>query len=871
MTNRPQLAVLTRILAATPLVLMPTSELYAQEQSQQEVDIDGIEVIQITSEKRVATLQETAIAISAFNAGELARQDIEEPADIQFAIPNALFTDRGAYNIRGVGNNARSSTAEGGTGVHINGIYLTAPSASNEFYDLQSIEVLRGPQGTLYGRNTTAGVVNMITQKPTEGFDAYITLEGGNFESLRTLGAINFSLSDNIHQRFAGNLVKRDGFTENIATGEDIDGRDQFSLRSSTVIEIGDQTQALLFAQYFEEDSDRSLRRGVRCTSDPVLGCSADEAGHEFVNSDFTDGNLRNTVGFVLFDPQLGLAAVPEPIRSLFFPSFNNVAAMLAGNIRSDFYNTNLDGSRRVNPNDPRKVNIDNKPQAKADDLLVSIEISHQTQAGTYTSITAYHERSAEGQRDYDNANGSNAFLRPVSYQLNGDTYLQNTLDFEPVQTFDVYSDQLSQEFRFVSDFDGALNFTAGAYWLNYETDSQIITYFPYLSMLGEALGIPNELHGFDTLTPKAETTSWAIYSELYYQLNDQLKLTAGIRYSDEEKEQSSKTVSPLTFVSGAFSLTPALVEQLTILQTNPQAFNPTAFGQARDNLVAGATQTFEILENDWQETTGKLGLAYDVNSAFTDNTLLFANISRGYKAGGLNPGGAIKQTYDAEYINAIELGTKNTLLDRTLQANATVFYYDYQDIQLGGIDPSPQGGTITDNTDAKVKGIEFEFVSMPINELMINLNISLLDSEVTGDFATPDITQPRGTPPVSVKGNALPYAPEKSLQFGIEYRHNFFDGWEISYLAQTYWQDEFFARVYNSPTDKIDSWQQTDFTISITDSEDIWQVEAFIKNINNNDSITGLSAENTLAGRFRLPAVLDPRQYGIRIHYRFE
>ena len=296
----------------------------ADSQASIEDESAGIEIIQVTSEKRVSTLQETPIAISAFNASELARQDIEEAADIQFAIPNAMFTDRGTFNIRGVGNNARSSTAESGTGVHINGVYLTSPSASNEFYDLQSIEVLRGPQGTLYGRNTTAGVVNMITQRPTDMLEGYLTAELGNFNSVRTVGALNIPLTESVLQRFAFNTVKRDGFTENIANGEDIDGRDQFSVRSTTYFELSDATNATLFAQYFEEDSDRSLRRGVRCIADAVLGCSPDELGHEYVNSDYVDGNLRNTLGAVLF----GLNDVPEPFRSFFF----SFADQCAGN-----------------------------------------------------------------------------------------------------------------------------------------------------------------------------------------------------------------------------------------------------------------------------------------------------------------------------------------------------------------------------------------------------------------------------------------------------------------------------------------------------------------------------------------------------------
>ena len=278
----------------------------------------------------------------------------------------------------------------------------------------------------------------------------------------------------------------------------------------------------------------------------------------------------------------------------------------------------------------------------------------------------------------------------------------------------------------------------------------------------------------------------------------------------------------------------------------------------------------FEELSESWEEITGKLGLSYQLNTDLTDQTLLFGTLSRGYKAGGLNPGGATKKSFDAEYIHSLELGTKNTLFDRKLQANVTLFYYDYEGLQLGALETNGTGAAITDNTDAEVSGIEFEFVAAPIDGLYLNFNYSILDSEVTGEFPTPDNSLPSDTGPVDVKGNSLPYAPDSSLQFGVEYRHGVWTDLELAWRLQSYWQDDYFARVYNSATDKIDSWNQTDVSVSLQDVEQSWKLEWFVKNLENSASITGLSVENTLAGRFRLPAVLDPIQYGVRVQLNF-
>lgn len=792
-------------IAALPLAL--SSALNAAEQSDEaSAEEQGIDRVIVISEKRISNLQETPIAVSVFNTDKLAQQDIEEAADIQFAIPNAMFTDRGTFNIRGVGNSAIGSSAESGAGVHVNGIYLTVPNTQNEYYDLQSIEVLRGPQGTLYGRNTTAGVINIITQKPTDEFEGFLTVEVGNYDSIRTVGAINFPITDNVLQRFAFNTVERDGFTENVATGNDIDGRDQFSIRSTTHFEFSDNFEGTLFAQYFEEDSNRSNRRSVRCTADTTLGCSATEAGNEYPFSHYTDGNLLAVLG--------ASAAI----------------------VRPNFYNTNLDGSPRINPSDPRKVNLDNEPIAKAEELTASLELNYNTDNGVFTSITSFHDTEGSGQRDYDNANGSDAFFVPVTYAFNDETVLQNTTDFQPIQLTVFESEQRSQELRFVSELDGNINYTAGLYWLNYKRDGRVATYHPYLSLLASALSLPLEYHDFDTLTPELETTSSAVFGELYYDINEKLKLTAGIRYSNEDKKQRSQTVSPLSF------LTPG--------------FDPTAF---------------EELQQDWQETTGKLGLSYKADLDATEETLFFGTLAKGYKAGGLNPGGSTNPTFDAEYINSIEFGAKNTFIGRKLQANVTVFHYNYDGLQLGALETNGTGAAITDNTDAKVTGAEFEFVAAPIDGFLANLNFSFLDTEVTGQIDTADSSQGSSAGLVDIKGNSLPYAPEKSIQLGLQYTHLVFDGWELTYRAQTYWQDEFFARVYNSETDKLSSWQQTDFSIALADIYGDWEIEAFVKNIDNDDSVTGLTVENSLAGRFRLPAVLDPRQSGVRVSYRFD
>jgi len=186
-----------------------------------------LEEIIVTAEKRVSTVQDTPIAISAFSGDELERSLINNALDIQMNVPNMLMS-KGNFttaqvSIRGIGNLAVGAAADQGTGVHFNGVYLNAPRIfETEFYDTERVEVLRGPQGTLYGRNTTAGVVNVISRKPEDEFGGDIQVSLGNYNAVKSKGAINFPMGENFAQRFAGFYSKRDGFVDNVYDGSDI-------------------------------------------------------------------------------------------------------------------------------------------------------------------------------------------------------------------------------------------------------------------------------------------------------------------------------------------------------------------------------------------------------------------------------------------------------------------------------------------------------------------------------------------------------------------------------------------------------------------------------------------------------------------------
>ena len=204
----------------------------------------GIEVIVVTAQKREQALQEVPIAVSAFSAAALDRVQIEDATDIQFSIPNAVLTGNDRFTFRGVGTNALGSS-DLGVQSFLNGAAI-GYLPQNEFFDMARIEVLRGPQGTLYGRNTTGGAINLITKRPGRDFGGDLSVQLGNFDNVRIGGAVDLPLGEKVGLRLAGYSLNRDGYTENLSTGNNIDGRSQWAMRGTFTVDLGPKTNATL-------------------------------------------------------------------------------------------------------------------------------------------------------------------------------------------------------------------------------------------------------------------------------------------------------------------------------------------------------------------------------------------------------------------------------------------------------------------------------------------------------------------------------------------------------------------------------------------------------------------------------------------------
>jgi iron complex outermembrane recepter protein len=738
----------------------------------------------VVAQRRAESLQDVPLAISAFTADRLDEAQIEDATDLQYSIPNAVLTGNDRFTIRGIGNN--SLGGENGVGTFVNGAAI-GYLPQNEFFDLERIEVLRGPQGTLYGRNTTGGAVNVLTRRPGDEFGGDLSVQVGNFESVRIGGALNIPLGDNAGQRFAAYYLDRDGYTENLATGNNIDGRHQWGFRSSTHVDFSPDTSADLVVGWFEEDSSRAREAKRLCTADPVLGCSPTSLGFDSPNS-FT------TILRTLLDADFVL---PPSV-------FPNGTDIYAG---------------APNPRDLRKVAADTDPTFTAEQLFATLEFSHDFGGLTVTSVTGYSQSETEQNTDWDNADLPFRFGAPLTYSVDRDTVV-TTNRLLTTDRFAGDNTTWTQELRLSSDFDGVFNYTIGAFYLDSEGSGAFQTWHPAVELFQRALGRPAETWFVNTTTPLTTTEARAVFGQGYLALSPDTTLTLGARYTEEEK-----------------------------------------FSRSRAIILTGVVPFIEAGQS-WENWTGRIALDHQL----TDDNLLYASISTGFKGGGLNPGNATAPSFDPETVTAFETGSNNMVFDRTLRANFAAFYYDYADLQLG---QRINAGVTTRNADATVWGLEAEFDWRPTDHLQFDMNLSHLNTEI-GTFLSIDAANPAqsltATTPtvlVNLAGNHLPHSPEYKAKLGAQFSWELGGGWESTARVDMLWQDDYFAREYNSPTDVIGAWGTIDLQLRLTSPNGV-EFRGFVKNLTDEDNITNIIIEDALIGRYRNVRILEPLTFGL-------
>lgn len=731
---------------------MPATAQQMAQQTAQDQD-NGIEEIVVTAQRTAQSLQDVPIAVTAFSAEALQRQQINNPLDIQLTLPNVTFTKGNftgaSFTIRGIGDLCVGVTCDSATAIHSEGMPLFATRLFEaEFFDLERVEVLRGPQGTLFGRNATGGVVNFVNAKPRmDAIHAAGEVEYGNFDSLRVKGMFNLPITDNLAVRVAGTYLRRDGFTTNVFDNSRVDGRDLYAIRGSIRWQPTPDTTVDAMAYYFREESNRARLQKQLCQTDPtgVLGCLPGRRDNGFINANST---------FV------GTLASNEFLITQGGPAFG--ALGLGSLYGTDPYN--FPGN--TNPNSVREVRTDFTPNYFAEEEQYMLRVAHDF-GSIRAQVTGMYQRNAvDSQVDYNlsvfnpavarnalntaqafsaaipglanvvNAISSgNQFCTSLAEETGLGAYGGNRLCSSTPQDFD-RSNQIVRaktvEAIINSEFEGRFNFLVGGIYVDtvlpensYYVNSWGIDYL--VGVLGAANGGYLGTPFFRNNTARYTLRSYGLFGEAYFNFTDTLKLTAGLRYNNDSKYVRARSTLASFFVP---------------FGTTGNAFNsPAAAGFDGDPGRPGPQQ-FQVRDVNFSEVTGRAVLDWKVS----ENSLLYASYSRGYKSGGINPPlqpiFAVPETFTPEFVDAFEIGSKNSFLDGTLRANITAFYYKYKGLQLSRITART---SVNDNVDAEVYGLEGEFIIQPTRNLVVNMNASYLKTRVSTDKFLANPRDPSG------------------------------------------------------------------------------------------------------------------------------
>lgn len=733
--------------------LIATSAQAQDASSQDSTEERGVREIIVTAQRQAQSLQDVPIAVTAFDATTLQRQQINNPLDIQLTLPNITFTKTNftgaSFTVRGVGDLCVGVTCDSATAIHAEGMPLFATRLfESEFFDLERVEVLRGPQGTLFGRNATGGVVNFVAAKPrADAIRAAGEIEYGNFDSLRLKGMFNLPLADNLALRVAGTYLRRDGFTQNVFNNTRIDGRDLYAVRGSLRWEPTADTTIDLMAYYFRENDDRSRIQKQLCQTDPtgILGCLPARRDFGFINANSTFVGTLASREFLI--TQGGAAFGALGLGSLY---------------GTDAYN--FPGN--TNPANVRQVRTDFTPSYFAEEEQYMLRVQHDF-GGVNLQLTGMYQRNAvDSQVDYNlsvfnpavaanalatarlfagaipglnnvvNAVSSgNQFCTSLPTETGLGAYGGERLCSATPQDFD-RSNQVVRgktlEAIISSQWDSNFNFLLGAIYVNtvlpensYYVNSWGIDYL--VGVLGAANGGYLGTPFFRNNTDRYELESYGIFGEAYVNLSDTVKLTAGLRYNHDDKYVRARSTLASFFVP---------------FGTTGNVFNsPLAAGFDADPGRPGV-QPFQERNVSFSELTGRAVIDWQV----TPDNLLYVSYARGYKSGGINPPlqpiFAVPETFEPEFIDAFEIGSKNTFLNGALQANITAFYYKYKGLQLSRITART---SVNDNVDADIYGVEGEFILEPVENLLINISGSVMKTKVTSDKFLANPRNPAG------------------------------------------------------------------------------------------------------------------------------
>ena len=702
----------------------------------------ALEEITVTAQRRQESLQDVPLAVSAFSAADIETYSIEETEDIIRFVPNvysATSTGLGSansYYLRGLGSSESLATFDQPIGTYVNDVYLSRYGANNfSLFDVERIEVLRGPQGTLFGRNTTGGAINVVLKDPADEIGGFAGAEYGRYNHVLLRGSVDMPLSDTVRTKLSGYWTDDEGYVKNLTTGERLNSSDGFGVRGAVQADISE-------AVLWDLSIDYSKKK------EPFI-----------LNTKTDDGRVSNS----------GLMAM------------GSVVAGQKGQIGGNENNVDL--------------------------FRVASNIQVATDLGEVEFITGYVDLTQKFNLDFFDG-----------------TFPTGGFVFNQLSTHE----QISQEIKLTGDTDeGRLNYTVGAFYLEEENNIDFADIFT----------LPIGPNGFPFVladrTIDADILTYAFYGQFDYEVIPRLTLTAGARWTYENKD--------LAFIP------------------NPGSNWGTPFTQ--DDLVAAGVP----LELTEKVLTPRFAISYQA----MDDVMFFASATRGFKSGGWNGRATTADTlqpFGPETIWSYEAGMRSEFFDNRLRFNATAFLGDTSDLQIPTAFNNQAGGItfLTQNfADFEVTGLEVEAVASVAEGFNLRGALGLMDAKYKNpepglvtqleqcqdQIAAGGATPSCGNGVVTLNGElAEPNrTPDVTFSIGFDYTVGVTNDIDLVAVGNLHHMGARSVESAQLPISEVESTQEVQASMSAVSRDGNWQV--------------GVECENCL-GETYLVSVIGGRPY---------
>ncbi|WP_371187114.1 TonB-dependent receptor [Thalassotalea maritima] len=748
-------------LALAVAAALSNSSALAEEASEAKASGTQLEVIEVTARKSVERLQEVPVAVTSLGAEDIADRGIEVITEIQQFSPNTtLQRSRGTNStitafIRGVGQQDPLWGYEPGVGIYIDDVYIARPQgAVLDILDVERVEVLRGPQGTLYGKNTIGGAIKYVTKNmsgDTE-FNVQGSIGSYNQRDLKVTGQIPL-IEDKLYFGFGAATLQRDGFGEYLIS--DLDGQDK-------------------------ENYNKDLVAGrITLEYRPI-----DELFFK-LNYDKTEDDSNAKGGYRLLPSILTDAPVPDSV----YDSYTSMPTW-------------------------------NKVELEGVSLTAEWDVSD---VSTLKYIASSRESYSPTNIDFDNT---------------------------PLRIFDVpavYDDeQTTHELQFNTVGDD-YKFVSGLYYYDGESCG---VFDAILEVLGNAIGTPGltrEVSGCNNSTSKA------VYAQLSYDFTDQWSMTAGARYTKDEKE--------------------AYVNNGLIFDTvYPWSGWVPGYARPEGDLVP------EVLNDkqDWSKFTPRIGVEYQAHR----DLMFFASFAQGFKSGTFNPRASTAESAaDPENVDSYEIGMKSEWLDNSLRANVTLFSLDHKDRQYISVLPGDSASDLNQRLgnvgSSDATGVEMELMYLATENLMLMASLGTIDS----DFKEVIDFDANGNPFDKSDRFTISNTPDYTYNLGAEYILSSSVG-DFVFNASYYYRDDYVLfeedslltqdgyGIFNMGVNWLSDdghWRVGLHGKNLTDEEYMIGGYQFVAPIEGGGYIPGLGGDNTLIAYYG-----DPRTVSLTVGYQF-